>query len=240
VSRLDFFLWVAFPYLCLASFVLGHVWRYRHDQYGWTTRSTQLFERRLLMVGSLLFHFGILAAIGGHVLGILVPSSWMESIGISDSMYHWIAAVAGGLAGAAIVLGFGILAFRRIRVSRVRASTTRSDLVLYPVLAATVLFGMIATAWGTWVDRYAYREVVSPWFRGIFLLQPHQELMANASFIFHAHAVTAWLLLAIWPYTRLVHAWSIPIAYVTRAPIVYRSRAVPAVSRGQSLGPGSP
>jgi len=225
VSRLDFFLWVAFPYLCLASFVLGHVWRYRHDQYGWTTRSTQLFERRLLMVGSLLFHFGILAAIGGHVLGILVPSSWMETVGINDSTYHWIAAVAGGLAGAAIVLGFAILAYRRVRVPRVRATTTRSDLVLYPVLGATILFGMIATAWGTWVDRYAYREVVSPWFRGIFLLQPHQELMANASFVFQAHAVTAWLLLAIWPYTRLVHAWSIPIAYVTRAPIVYRRRA---------------
>jgi nitrate reductase gamma subunit len=225
VSRLDFFLWVALPYLCLASFVLGHIWRYQHDQYGWTTRSTQLFERRLLMVGSLLFHFGILAAIGGHLVGILVPSSWTEAVGISDDLYHWGAAVLGILSGAAIVVGFSILVYRRVRILRVRAATTRSDLVLYPVLAVTILFGMIATVWGTAIDRYAYRDTVSPWFRGIFTLQPHQELMANASFIFQAHAATAWLLLAIWPFTRLVHAWSIPIAYVTRAPIVYRSRA---------------
>ena len=225
MSRLDFFLWVALPYLCLASFVLGHIWRYRHDQYGWTTRSTQLFERRLLMVGSLLFHFGILAAIGGHLVGILVPSSWTEAVGISDDLYHWGAAVMGILSGAAIVAGFSILVYRRVRILRVRAATTRSDLVLYPVLAVTILFGMVATVWGTAIDHYAYRDTVSPWFRGIFTLQPHEQLMANASFIFQAHAATAWLLLAIWPFTRLVHAWSIPIAYVSRAPIVYRSRA---------------
>jgi len=50
--------------------------------------------------------------------------------------------------------------------------------------------------------------------------------MANAPFIFQAHAFSAWLLLAIWPFTRLVHAWSIPITYLRRAPILYRSRGL--------------
>jgi nitrate reductase gamma subunit len=224
MSRVDFFLWVAFPYLCLATFVVGHVWRYRRDQYGWTARSTQLLERRLLMVGSVLFHFGLLAAIGGHVLGILVPRSWTEAVGVSDTLYHWIAAVAGTVAGAAIVSGFSILVYRRVRVGRVRVTTTRSDLLLYPVLAATILTGMLATAWGTDVDRYAYRDTVSLWFRGIFSLHPQAQLMADAAFVFQAHAVTAWLLLAIWPFTRLVHVWSIPVAYILRSPILYRSR----------------
>ena len=65
------------------------------------------------MVGSLLFHFGILAAIGGHLVGILVPSSWTEAVGISDDLYHWGAAVMGILSGAAIVAGFSILVYRR-------------------------------------------------------------------------------------------------------------------------------
>jgi nitrate reductase gamma subunit len=225
VSRLDFLLWVAFPYLCAATFVVGHVWRYRRGQYTWTARSTQLLERRLLMVGSVLFHFGILAAIGGHVLGILVPRSWTAAIGISDEAYHWIAVLAGGVSGVAILLGLAVLLYRRLSIPRVRATTTPSDLVLYPVLVAAILFGELATLWGSAIDRYAYRETVSPWFRGIFALQPHESLMANASFVFQAHAVSAWLLLAIWPFTRLVHAWSVPIAYVTRSPILYRSRA---------------
>ena len=224
MSALDFFLWVALPYLCIATFAVGHVWRYRRDQYGWTARSTQLLEQRLLRYGSLLFHFGILAAIGGHVLGILVPRSWTEAVGVGDTAYHRVAVLAGIFSGAAIVLGFAILVYRRARIARVRATTTPSDLVLYPVLGVTILFGMLATVWGTAVDRYAYRDTVSVWFRGIFTLHPHESLMANASFIFQAHALTAWLLLAIWPFTRLVHAWSVPVAYVGRAPILYRRR----------------
>lgn len=237
MSRLDFFLWVVFPYLCVATFALGHVWRYRRDQYTWTARSTQLLERPLLRAGSLLFHFGILAAIGGHVLGILVPDSWTEAVGFGDTAYHWVAALAGGISGVAIVAGFSILVYRRVRIGRVRATTTRSDLILYPVLAATILFGMLATVWGTAIDRYAYRETVSPWFRGIFLLHPHETLMANASFLFQAHALTAWLLFAIWPFTRLVHAWSVPIAYLSRAPILYRRREPSSVTAAAVVDP---
>ena len=28
------FLWVVFPYLCLTTFVVGHIWRYRYDKFG--------------------------------------------------------------------------------------------------------------------------------------------------------------------------------------------------------------
>src|SRR3712207_5231503 len=34
---------------------------------GWTTRSSQLYESRLLRIGSPLFHFGILLVLLGHV-----------------------------------------------------------------------------------------------------------------------------------------------------------------------------
>ena len=79
--------------------------------------------------------------------------------------------------------------------------------------------------WGTAIDRYAYRDTVSGRFRGIFTFHPHEALMANALFLFRAHALTAWLLLAIWPFTRLVHAWSVPVAYVGRTYPVPRPRA---------------
>ena len=105
MSRADLFLWIALPYLCLTIFVVGHVWRYRRDQLTWTARSTQLLEQRLLRVGSLLFHFGVLAVIGGHVLGILIPNTWTDAIGIDQHLYHWIAIVAGGAAGLVLSLG---------------------------------------------------------------------------------------------------------------------------------------
>ena len=239
MSRFDFFLWVAFPYVCVAVFTAGHVWRYRRDRYGWTARSTQLMERRLLMAGSLLFHFGILAAVGGHVLGILVPRSWTAAIGISENAYHYIAVVAGGAAGAAVIVGLAILVYRRMRIGRVRATTTPSDLVLYPVLVAAIALGVLATFWGSAADHYAYRETVSPWFRGIFGLRPDGSLMVGAPFLFQAHAFSSWLLLGIWPFTRLVHVWSVPFAFVGRAPILYRSRA-PRAALARAVRPDAP
>lgn len=59
-------LWMTLPYIAFTSFVLGHIWRYRTDQFGWTTRSSQIYESRLLRLGSPLFHFGILGVLGGQ------------------------------------------------------------------------------------------------------------------------------------------------------------------------------
>ena len=224
MTRWDTVLWVLLPYVALTSFVVGHVWRYRRDGFTWTARSTQLLERRLLFVGSIAFHLGMLGVIGGHVLGILVPVSWTDAVGISERAYHWLAVVAGGAAGILLCVGALVLVYRRLKIDRIRATTLRSDWVMYPLLLVTIAFGMLCTFLGGLVDEYHYRETVSPWFRSIFTLDPKGELMLDAPFIYQAHVTIAWLLYAVWPYTRLVHVWSVPLGYLVRSPIVYRAR----------------
>ena len=95
--------WATLPYVAFTSFVLGHLWRYRNDQFGWTTRSSQIYESRLLKLGSPLFHFGMLGVIGGHVLGVLIPQSWTAAIGISEHVSHLVAVTAGTAAGLAVL-----------------------------------------------------------------------------------------------------------------------------------------
>jgi nitrate reductase gamma subunit len=224
MSRLDWLLWVALPYLAIATFVVGHVWRWRRDQFGWTARSTQLLERQLLLPGTVLFHVGMLLAIGGHILGILVPASWTDAVGISHDAYHWLSVVAGGSAAMLVCVGLLILVVRRLTHPRVRATTLRSDLLLYPLLIFTVVTGTLLTLWSNAVDEYPYRETVSPWFRGLFSLDPDPELLEGAPFVVQAHLVSAWLLFVIWPFTRLVHVWSVPLQYLARPPIAYRAR----------------
>jgi nitrate reductase gamma subunit len=106
---MDVFLWVIVPYLCLATFVVGHFWRYRYDKFGWTTRSSQLYEDRMLRVGSPLFHFGMLGVVGGHVIGLLVPRGWTEAVGVGDHLYHYVAVVGGLVAGVMATVGLAIL-----------------------------------------------------------------------------------------------------------------------------------
>ncbi|MGZ4480735.1 MAG: respiratory nitrate reductase subunit gamma, partial [Gaiellales bacterium] len=145
MSAIHLLLWVALPYAALAIFVGGHVWRYRTDQYGWTTRSTQILESRMLKWGSNLFHFGALAAIGGHVMGILVPESWTSAVGVSEHAYHLLSATAGTVAGVACAAGFVILAWRRATVARVRVDTTRMDICVYVLLGVVIALGMAET-----------------------------------------------------------------------------------------------
>ena len=97
------FLWIIFPYICLTSFVLGHFWRYKYDKFGWTSRSSELYEKKILSWGSPLFHFGILGVFAGHVVGLLVPESWTNDAGISEHTYHLVAVVMGTAAGIATV-----------------------------------------------------------------------------------------------------------------------------------------
>jgi len=225
MSRVDLLLWVALPYVAMTVFVVGHVWRYRHDQFGWTTRSTQLLERRRLRPAILLFHLGLFAVLGGHLLGILVPASVTEAVGLSEDAYHVVSVTAGTLAGLAMLTGFVLLLARRETDARVRATTTTVDRVTYLLLGVMLVTGMYATVGENLLGGgYDYRATVAPWFRGLFSLDPDTALIAGAPLVYRIHAVAAWLLYALWPFSRLVHAWSVPVGYLGRSHILYRSR----------------
>ncbi|MHB9856983.1 respiratory nitrate reductase subunit gamma [Streptomyces sp. YIM S03343] len=218
-------LWVALPYVCLAVFVLGHAWRYRYDKFGWTTRSSQLYERRLLRIGSPLFHFGILVVLLGHIGGLVIPKSWTETLGISEDMYHAGAIVLGTLAGVATLGGLAILIYRRRTVGPVFSATTRNDKAMYVSLTLTIALGLSATVASNVIGGgYDYRETISPWFRSIFYFNPDPGLMSGAPVLFKLHAISAMLLFAAWPFTRLVHMLTAPLGYLTRPYVVYRSR----------------
>lgn len=221
------FWYVAVPYAALAVFVIGHAWRYRVDQFGWTTRTSQLFERRWLAWGSPLFHTGALLAVLGHAAGLLLPASWTGALGIGEHTWHVVAVTMGTLAGVLVVAGLAILVARRFLVStRVRVVTTRVDVLLYVLLGVEIALGMAATVGVNLLgDGYDYRETVAVWFRGIFYGRPDAALIASAPLVYRLHAVTGFLIFAIWPFTRLVHVWSVPIAYLARPLVVYRERA---------------
>ncbi len=217
-------LWVVVPYLCLALFVGGHVWRYRYDKFGWTTRSSQLYESRLLRLGSPLFHFGILFVLIGHVMGLGIPKSWTEAVGISEGLYHVFAVGIGGIAGFCTLVGMAILIYRRRTVGPVFSATTKMDKFMWLVLGTVIVLGLANTVVANIVGDYDYRDGTSVWFRGLFRFQLEPELMAAAPFGFQAHGLSAFLLFALWPFTRLVHVFSAPLGYLTRPYIVYRSR----------------
>ncbi len=232
MRHLQIALWGILPYLAVVLFVAGSAWRYHYDRFGLTTRSSQLHESRLLRVGGPLFHFGLLFVIAGHVIGLLVPENLTESMHITESFYRANALAVGGTAGLAAVAGLAVLLWRRLRVRAVRLATSRSDRLTYPVLATVLLAGLATTLLGSATGTYDYRLGVSVWFRSLFELEPDVSAMAHAPLIFQAHTLFGIVLFALWPFSRLVHAFAVPLGYLLRPYVVYRSRSAPASRAG--------
>jgi nitrate reductase gamma subunit len=225
-SAISLLLWIVVPYVALAIFIGGHIWRYRYDKFGWTTRSSQLYERRLLRLGSPLFHFGILLVIAGHIGGLLIPEAWTRALGVSETAYHAVAFTLGTLAGTATLAGAAILIYRRRTVGPVFSATTRNDKIMYVLLILTIVLGLGTTVLGNITGHpHDYRLTVAPWFRSIFYFQPDTRLILRAPLGFQLHVLAAWALFAFWPFSRLVHVFSAPLGYLTRPYIPYRSRS---------------
>ena len=224
VSTGEMLLWVVLPYVVLTVFVLGHLWRFRYDKFGWTSRSSQIYESKLLSIGSPMFHFGIVGIFFGHVVGLGIPKSWTEAVGLKDEWYHLMAVSIGLAAAVACVGGLIILIYRRRTNSRVFGATTPGDKLMYVFLGAVIVFGVLATVVHSATGQYDYREGVSVWFRDFWTLQPAARHMVEAPIFFQLHILSALAIFAIWPFTRLVHVFAVPLGYLTRPYIVYRSK----------------
>jgi nitrate reductase gamma subunit len=239
VGPLDLALWGILPYTVLVTVVGGLVWRYRYDRFGWTTRSSELYESRLLRIGSPLFHAGLLFVVLGHVVGLLVPEGWTRALGVSDALYHVTALSLGLVAGVCTLGGITLLIWRRRTTGPVFSATTRNDKLMYLVLVLAILTGLGMTAYFAGVELAGghtqdYRRTVSPWFRSIWILRPDVAAMAAAEAPYKLHALTGLALFALLPFTRLVHAFSAPVGYLFRPYVVYRTRDRHTAGAGRS------
>jgi respiratory nitrate reductase gamma subunit len=226
MSAGEILLWIILPYVAVTVFAVGHWWRYRTDQFAWTSRSTQLLDRRVLGWASPAFHYGALAAVGGHVVGLCIPASVTEALGITENSYRWFAAIAGAVAGAVTLIGFAGLLYRRATSDRVRRSTTRTDIATYLLLTALIGMGCWMTFGYNLATKspYDYRGSIGEWWRSLFYLQPDVDAIHGAPLLYQLHAIIAWAFWALFPFSRLVHAWSIPLQYLGRPYILYRRR----------------
>ncbi len=226
---IDQFIWVIFPYLCVAVFIVGHIFRYRYDQFNWTAKSSEFIEKKQLMIGSLLFHIGIIPVAMGHVAGLGIPKEWMNAIGVNEHLYHLGAVYGGGLFGVITFAGMLILTSRRITKRTIRRLSSTSDLIVNALLLFIVFMGVYSTFVTNAVQpEFDYRETISIWFRNLFLFKPEAALMTAVPLSFKIHIITGFLIFAFWPFTRLVHVWSVPLNYARRSYILYRK------NRGQS------
>jgi nitrate reductase gamma subunit len=211
---------VVYPYLCLTVFVVGHAYRYAADAYGWNARSSEFLEKKALFYGSIPFHFGILGTLAGHTGGLLIPQSFYDLVGIRSEVHLLIAYWAGLFVGAAAFVGALFLLRRRTTDSRVRAAGTMNDSFTIGALVLVIGAGLYNVLFG----HHNVLYTVAPWIRGIVTFTPDPGLMVPVPLSYKIHVLSALALLGFSPFSRLIHIWSAPVAYLFRRSLVFRTR----------------
>ena len=206
-----------YPYLCLTVFLLGSLIRFDREQYTWRSGSSQLLRRRQLRWGSNLFHLGVLVIFVGHFVGLLTPIAVFDAIGISHGFKQGLAIVVGGVAGIAAFVGAALLAHRRLFDARVRATSSFGDTAILLLLWAQLTLGLTTiTVSIQHLDGHEMVKFMS-WAQGILTLQPAAAAyVADANPIFEAHLLLGMTIFLVFPFTRLVHIWSVPVWYLGR------------------------
>lgn len=221
------FLWVIMPYLCIAIFFLGHLARFKFDKFSWTAKSSEFIEKKQLKWGSLMFHLGIIPVAMGHIVGLLIPASWLTAVGVSDHLYHIGAVYIGSIFGIITLIGMFLLTARRITKKNIRRLSSASDIIVNFLLLAIVFMGCYATlVTNATIPSFDYRETISVWFRQLFIFSPDADLMLQVPLAFKTHILLGFIIMAFWPFTRLVHVWSVPFTYASRSYIIYRKHKV--------------
>jgi nitrate reductase gamma subunit len=223
---MDAFLFGVFPYLAVALTVVGAFRRFRALRDTVTTSSSQMLESRLQYWGSVSWHYAILLVLLAHLLAIFLPGL-VETLLSSPGRLVAIE-VTGFALGLTALWGLVVLGLRRLTL---RGETTWLDWTVMALLLVQVATGVVVAASARWGLAW-FTFLATPWLGSLVRLAPRVDLMANLPVTMKIHALNAFLLVALVPYTRLAHILVAPLEYLWRLPQVVIWR------RPRPAGPG--
>lgn len=202
-----------FPYLAVTVLVVVGIYRYFSDRFSFSSLSSQFLESRQLFWGSVPWHYGIIIILLGHLIGFLIPRQVMAFNGVPLRLY--ILEVSALAFGILTLFGLVGLVVRRTTNTRVQKVTSRMDVVLLVMLLLQVVTGLYIALFDRWGSGW-YVTTAVPWLWSLVKLSPETQLMASLPLMVKLHAINAFALLAVFPFTRLVHITTVPFTYIWR------------------------
>src|SRR5574341_10406 len=207
------FLYIILPYAAFTVAVVFTIYRYRKDGFSYSSLSSQFLESRELFYGSVTWHFGVIGALAGHAIGFLFPKSVLWFNGVPVRLY--ILETTGLLFGLLALVGIVSLAVRRATSSRVRAVTSKMDVVVVTLLLIQVALGVYIAVFYRWGSSWFVTSAV-PYLRSLWMLQPDLKMIEPLPLVIKLHIVNFYLLLLVFPFSRLVHMLVVPLQYLWR------------------------
>ncbi|MBI1880622.1 MAG: respiratory nitrate reductase subunit gamma [Chloroflexi bacterium] len=209
----DFVLFVVLPYVAIVLAILGGIYRYFNDRFSYSSFSSQFLENRTLFWGSVPWHYGILIILTAHLLALLFPGGWAALIAAPLRLYTL--EVTGLILALMTIVGLALLVVRRLRNPRARVVTSAMDWLLLALLLTQVVLGFwvaLVYRWGS--DWYLHTAV--PWLVSLAVLNPQIQYVTALPWVVKLHMLGGFLIIGLFPFTRLVHVVTFPITYLWR------------------------
>lgn len=233
-DNLNQILFGLYPYVAISVFLVGSLVRFDREQYTWRSGSSQLLRRRLLFVGSNSFHIGVLAILAGHFVGLLTPHEIYTAMGLTVEAKQLMAMVIGGVFGLLCFVGLTLLIYRRLSDPRIRSTSSFMDIAILLLLYAQLILGLSSIFVSARHLDGSEMLKLADWAQRIVTLRSGAaEEIADVSMIFKCHIVLGMTLFLLFPFSRLVHIWSVPVGYIGRSYQVVRRRGGASAVRGR-------
>ena len=227
--NLSNFIFGIYPYIAMTTFLVGSVIRFDREQYTWKADSSQLFEREQLQKGSILFHIGVLALFMGHFAGLVIPHTWFLAMGVSDMMHQVVAISAGAAFGSLCMMGGVILWKRRMYNPRVRANSRFMDIFILDWILVTLGVGLLTipvSIYHAFNGDASVMVALAEWVQSMLAFNSQTEYLSGVGFIYKLHLFLGMSVFFFFPFTRLVHVWSMPLGYMFRPYQIVRTKFV--------------
>jgi nitrate reductase gamma subunit len=209
----DLLLYALFPYAAILLAVVVGVIRFTTNRFSYSSLSSQFLESRRLFWGSVPFHYGILVVLAGHLIGFLFPRSVAAFNGVPVRLF--ILEATALAFGILTLVGLVVLIHRRITSAKVRAVTSRADVVLLVLLLSQVVTGIYTAIFYRWGSAW-YIYTATPYLQSLLKLAPETQYVTGLPLMARLHILNAFGLIAVLPFTRLVHLLVAPIPYLWR------------------------
>ena len=206
-------LFLALPYTSLALFVAVTILRLRQRPFSVSSLSSQLLENKRLYWGSIPFHWGVVLILLGHLVALLVPRGvlWWNAV---PARVYLLEGSGTALALWALI-GLIVLLWRRASVPRIRAVSSTMDYVVLVLLLVQLASGL----WTATSFRFGsswFAGVMTPYLWSLLTLRPRPELLLDMAWPIQLHVVGFFVLLAVLPFSRLIHMLTLPLGYLAR------------------------
>ena len=219
---LNALIFIVLPYVALALVLFVTPYRYFSNRLAWSAYSTQFLEQKALFWGSNPWHYGIIPVVLAHFLGVIAPGP-MKVLLANQRTLILLESIGLGL-GLFALFGCLVLMARRAQTPLLKPVTSAVDWVLLVVLTVQAASGVYLGLFMRWGSQW-YLHTAVPYFHSLLVFNPQIGFVADFPLVFKLHAAGAFLIVALLPFTKLVHLLYLPVGFLRDPPILYRWRA---------------